>query len=157
VRRLRIRLTGAVSRLRADRVRQYLWDGAGVPVDALTPYAHVVDLERSIAFYAQLGFSVRNEFRDGDRLSWAFRTTRSPEPNEASGRLMLGLAEQPGDPHRQGVLFYCWSPDVAQLRDELLAADIEVSAIGHPAYMHAGEIEVRDPDGYLLVIGQLGE
>jgi catechol 2,3-dioxygenase-like lactoylglutathione lyase family enzyme len=130
---------------------------AGVPVDALTPYAHVVDLERSIAFYAQVGFSVRNEFRDGDRLSWAFLTTPSPEPNEASGRLMLGLAEEPGDPERQGVLFYCWSADVAQLRDDLLAADVEVSAIEHPAYMPAGEIEVRDPDGYLLVIGQLGE
>ena len=130
---------------------------AGVPVDALTPYAHVVDLERSIAFYALVGFSVRNEARDGDRLSWAFLTTPSPEPNEARGRLMLGRAEEPGDPERQGALFYCWSADVAQLRDDLLAADVEVSAIEHPAYMPAGEIEVRDPDGYLLVIGQLGE
>ena len=100
---------------------------AGVPVDALTPYAHVVDLERSIAFYALVGFSVRNEARDGDRLSWAFLTTPSPEPNEASGRLMLGRAEELGDPERQGVLFYCWSADVAQLRDDLLAADVEGS------------------------------
>jgi catechol 2,3-dioxygenase-like lactoylglutathione lyase family enzyme len=129
----------------------------GVPVDALTPYAHVVDVERSIAFYSRLGFSVRNEFRAGDRLSWAFLTTPSPEPNEASGRLMLGLDEEPGDPDQQGVLFYCWSSDVAQLREELLTAGVEVSAIEHPGYMPAGEIEVRDPDGYALVIGQLGE
>jgi catechol 2,3-dioxygenase-like lactoylglutathione lyase family enzyme len=130
---------------------------AGMPVDALTPYAHVVDLERSIAFYSRLGFSVRNEFRDGHRRSWTFLTTPSPEPNAPTGRLMLGLAEEPGDPGQQGVLFYCWSPDVAQLRDELLSAGVEVSAIEHPDYMPAGEIEVRDPDGYVLVIGQLGE
>jgi hypothetical protein len=61
------------------------------------------------------------------------------------------------DPAQQGVLFYCWAPDVAQLRDDLLAAGIEVGAMERPSYMPAGEIEVRDPDGYLLVIGQLGE
>jgi len=118
-----------------------------VPVDALTAYAHVVDLARSIAFYERLGFSVRNEFRDGDVLSWALLTTPSPEPNDADGRLMLGLADEPPDPGQQGVLFYCWSSDVVELRQELLAADIEVSTIEHPFYMPAGEISVTDPDG----------
>jgi catechol 2,3-dioxygenase-like lactoylglutathione lyase family enzyme len=147
-----------VSRLQAG-LRATVASGmvAGVSVDALTPYAHVIDVERSIAFYARFGFRVRNEFRKGDRLSWAFLTTPAPQPNEASGRLMLGLAEAPVDPDRQGVLFYCWSSDVAQLRDDLLTADVEVSAIEHPDYMPAGEIEVKDPDGYLLVIGQLDE
>ena len=70
---------------------------------------------------------------------------------------MLGLADEPVDPRQQGVRFHCWSSDVAQLRDELLRAGIEVSAIEHPFYMPAGEISVTDPDGYLLVIGQLGE
>jgi hypothetical protein len=55
------------------------------------------------------------------------------------------------------VLFYCWSPDVGQLRDDLLAGGIEVSGIEHPDYVPADEIQVRDPGGYLLVIGQLGE
>jgi hypothetical protein len=96
----------------------------GLPVDALTPYAHVLDLERSIAFYAHLGFSVRNEYRVGERIDWAFLTTPSKEANEAAGRLMLGRFDEALDPSRQGVLFYCWSTDVAQLRDELVAADI---------------------------------
>jgi catechol 2,3-dioxygenase-like lactoylglutathione lyase family enzyme len=133
------------------------WYCFRVPIDALTTYAHVTDLGRSIAFYEQVGFSVRNELRDGDVLRWAFLTTPSPEPNDAAGRLMLGLADAPVDPRQQGVLFYCWSPDVAQLRHDLLAAGVEVSEIEHPSYMPAGEISVTDPDGYLLVIGQLGE
>ena len=45
------------------------WYCCRVAVDALTTYAHVTDLGRSITFYEQLGFSVRNEFRDGDVLS----------------------------------------------------------------------------------------
>jgi hypothetical protein len=61
------------------------------------------------------------------------------------------------DARQQGVLFYCWSSDVAHLRRELLGAGIEVRAIEHPSYMPAEEISVTDPDGYLLVIGQLGE
>jgi hypothetical protein len=43
------------------------------------------------------------------------------------------------------------------LREEVLAADVQVGASGHLEYMPAGEIDVRDPDGYLLVIGQLSE
>jgi catechol 2,3-dioxygenase-like lactoylglutathione lyase family enzyme len=139
------------------RVRIVVGIAVAVPVDAVTAYAHVTELARSVAFYERLGFRVRNEFRDDGVLSWAFLATPSPDPNDADGRLMLGLADEPVDPRQQGVLFYCWTSDVAQLREELLAVDISVSAIEHPAYMPAGEISVTDPDGYLLVIGQLGE
>jgi hypothetical protein len=69
---------------------------------------------------------------------------------------MLSLGDEPGDPAQQGVLSYCWSPDVAARRGTR-RADVQVGASEHPEYMPAGEIDVRDPDGYLLVIGQLSE
>ena len=70
---------------------------------------------------------------------------------------MLAQADGPIDPEQQAVLFYCWSPDVRALRDELVAAGVEVGEIHHPFYMRAGEFRIADPDGYVVLVGQLGD
>ena len=70
---------------------------------------------------------------------------------------MLALADGPFDASQQAVLFYCWTADVAALRDELQAAGVRVGAIEHPFYMPAGELRLEDPDGYVMLVGQLGE
>lgn len=80
----------------------------------------------------------------------------SDEPNAAGARLMVALASGPIVPSDQAVLFYCWTPDAGLLHDELAAAGVEVGAIEHPFYMPAGEFRTFDPDGYVLLIGQLG-
>ena len=72
-------------------------------------------------------------------------------------RLMLALADEPVDPQQQAVLFYCWTPDVRALQSELRAGGVEAGEIEHPFYMPAGEIRVVDPDGYTLLVGQLGD
>jgi hypothetical protein len=41
------------------------------------------------------------------------------------------------------------------MHDELAAAGVEVGPIEHPFYMPAGEFRTADPDGYVLLIGQL--
>ena len=46
--------------------------------------------------------------------------------------------------------------DARLLHDELAAAGGDVGAIEHPFYMPAGEFRTFDPDGYVLLIGQLG-
>ena len=69
---------------------------------------------------------------------------------------MLALADEPVDPAAQAVLFYCWAPDVHALRDELLAAGVPVGPVHRPFYMPAGEIRLVDPDGYVVLVGQLG-
>jgi hypothetical protein len=59
-----------------------------MPIDALTPYAHVVDLGRSIDFYRLLGLEVANAHEEEGRLVWAFLTNPAADPNHASARLM---------------------------------------------------------------------
>ena len=70
---------------------------------------------------------------------------------------MLALASGPIDAASQAVLFYCWAPDVQRLHDELAAAGVEVGAVTRPFYMPAGEFRAQDPDGYVLLVGQLSD
>ena len=124
---------------------------ATAALTALWPYAHVADVQRSIDFYARFGLEVRDTHEHQGKLVWAFVTS-----GESAG-LMLALADAPVDPHVQAVLFYCWTPDVAALREELVRDGLEVGEITHPFYMPAGEIRVADPDGYVLLVGQLSD
>ena len=120
-----------------------------MPIDSLIAYAHVENVDRSIEFYRRLGLEVENSHTDEGRLVWAFMT-RGDE------KLMLALADGPIDAGNQAVLFYCWTSDVQSLHDELAAAGVEVGPVTHPFYMPAGELRVEDPDGYVLLVGQLG-
>jgi catechol 2,3-dioxygenase-like lactoylglutathione lyase family enzyme len=126
-----------------------------MPIEGLTPYAHVADVERSVAFYGLLGLQLRNSYEQDGRLVWAYVTGRpASDPDRSASRLMLALAEEPIDWH-QGVLFYCWTPDVEAMHAELAAAGVEVGPIEHPSYMPGGEFRLADPDGYVVVVGQL--
>ncbi len=120
-----------------------------MPLDALIPYAHVADVPRAVEFYERLGLRVVNTHEPDGRLVWAFLERQD------GARIMLALADEPVDAERQAVLFYCWAPDVAALREELLAAGVRVGRITHPFYMPAGEIRLVDPDGYVVLVGEL--
>ncbi len=129
-----------------------------MPIDALTPYVHVSDIQRSIDFYRRLGLDVANVHKDDGSVVWVFLASPGENRNEARARLMLGLREREqvaGAVDPQTVLFYCWSPDVQQLHAELTAAGMEPGPIEHPFYMRSGEFQVVDPDGYMVVVGQL--
>ncbi len=126
-----------------------------MPIDGLTPYAHVADVQRSVDFYRRLGLEVRNSYESDGVLAWAFVSSPADEPNDAGARLMLALADGPVPAADQAVLFYCWSPDVRGLHEELKTAGVDVGEITHPFYMPAGEFRVIDPDGYVVLIGEL--
>jgi catechol 2,3-dioxygenase-like lactoylglutathione lyase family enzyme len=128
-----------------------------VPIDALTAYAHVADVERSVAFYRHLGLEVQSRYESGGRLVFALMAGPGGAPDEVGARLMLALASGPIDAASQAVLFYCWTPDVEGLQDELAAAGVEVGAIQHPSHMQAGELRMEDPDGYVVLVGQLAD
>lgn len=119
-------------------------------ISALIPYAHVQNVEQSIAFYGRLGFAIESRWERDGRLDWAMVRC-------GDARLMLARAGEPIDATRQGVLFCFWTGDVSALRSSLLAAGVPVGEIRHPDHMPAGEIRLEDPDGYVLLIGQLGE
>lgn len=136
------------------------------PVHALIPYAHVADVERSLAFYALLGLQRRTAYAGPDRrVVWA-------EAACGQARLMLALASGPVAAEEQAVLFYMHCGDARALREHLLRNGLRdggrftgqpgpnggrevVFDVTTPHYMQQGEIRVHDPDGYVLLIGQL--
>lgn len=140
--------------------------GQSQGVQTLVPYAHVADVERSLAFYARLGLERRVDFKDPHgRTVWA-------EAARGHARLMLALASGPVAAEDQAVLFYLHCDDVRALRDRLLKDGLHdggrfvgkpgpncgrevVFDVTTPHHMPAGEIRVHDPDGYVLLIGQL--
>jgi ketosteroid isomerase-like protein/catechol 2,3-dioxygenase-like lactoylglutathione lyase family enzyme len=117
-------------------------------VRGLVPFAHVADVRRSIAFYVELGFAVRETYAPEGQVVWAHLASKSAQ-------LMLAQADGPIERDRHAVLFYLYSEDLRALRDRLIAAGSPVSAIvdGRPGPRH--EMRVTDPDGYCLMVAQL--
>jgi catechol 2,3-dioxygenase-like lactoylglutathione lyase family enzyme len=116
-------------------------------VDRLVPFVHVDDVERSIAFYEHLGFTVESIYKYRQRPVWAALQSEGAE-------LMVTLDGDPIDPAGQGVLFYLYSHDLAALRDQLLAAGIEAGAIKDGTPGPRQELRLTDPDGYVLMVAQ---
>lgn len=112
----------------------------------LVPMAHVASVNRSIEFYARLGFEVRSRLGEPEAFWAALQSGQAI--------IMFSRASEPIVPAQQAVLFYLYTADVLSLRQRLLAAGITVSDIAFPPYMPAGEMRVTDPDGYCLLIGQ---
>lgn len=134
-----------------------VWDDPYVPIDALIAYAHVADVHRSADFYRLLGLEVESSHEVEGTLVWALLVGAGERPGQTGARLMLAQASGPVDAAAQAVLFYCWAPDVQGLHDELAAAGVHVGDIAHPFYMPAGELRIEDPDGYVVLVGQLGD
>lgn len=120
-----------------------------VQTRSLVAYAHVADVERSIAFYADLGFTVANRVvPDGHPAPiWAWL-----ESDRAN--LMVGLASGPVDAAVQAVLFYLYYDDIAQVHAALSDLGHAPGPIQHPFYMPDGEFRLQDPDGYVLMLAQ---
>lgn len=118
--------------------------------NGLIPMAHVQDVQRSADFYRLLGMEVRGSLRNSfGELQWIDLVCEQAQ-------LMLTRASAPVVAGQQAVLFYLYSPNLAALREHLLANGVSVSSITHPEYMPRGEVRVEDPDGYVLLIGQTG-
>jgi hypothetical protein len=43
------------------------------------------------------------------------------------------------------------------LREQLLAGGVAVPSISYPGYMPSGEIQLRDPDGYFVLVAHWGK
>jgi catechol 2,3-dioxygenase-like lactoylglutathione lyase family enzyme len=117
-------------------------------VTGLVPFVHVDDVERSIAFYHHLGFVVANVYAYRGTAVWA-------ELRSGDAEVMVSTDGDAIDPSGQGVLFYLYSDDLAGLRGQLLAAGIAVGEIvdGPPGVPE--EMQLADPDGYVLKVAQL--
>jgi catechol 2,3-dioxygenase-like lactoylglutathione lyase family enzyme len=136
------------------------------------PMAHVADVDRSVDFYARLGFFCDSRHSGGDGRTF-FASMSS-----GKARIMFALASGPVDAAQQAVLFYMYSRNVRKLREHLLARGLADGGLPpgehregkelppvppgvavfepvRPFYMPAGEIRIHDPDGYVILVGQL--
>ena len=109
--------------------------------------AHVADVRRSVAFYARLGFTVRNTFTpEGEsEPTWAFLEARQ-------AHLMVTLADAPVVPDQQAVLFYLYFEGIAAVHESLAASGLAVGPLEYPPYCPDGEFRLTDPDGYCLML-----
>ena len=122
---------------------------------SLVAFAHVADVERSIRFYADLGFEVGNRVLSDDVQPGGGSVTVWAWLHSDKANLMVGLAEDPVDPAKQAVLFYLYFDDIQATRDTLVGLGHAPSAICHPFYMPGGECRLVDPDGYVLMLAQI--
>ncbi len=119
-------------------------------VSGLVPFVHVEDVERSIDFYHHLGFTLESVYKYRGRATWA--DLRSGE-----AELMVCTDGDPIDSAGQGILFYLYSTDLAALREQLLAAGADAGDIEDGTPGPREQMRLVDPDGYELIVAQLGE
>jgi predicted enzyme related to lactoylglutathione lyase len=116
-------------------------------INRLTPFVHVEDVARSIAFYHHLGLTLASVYKYRGTPIWASLTSGEAE-------LMVTTDGDPIDPAGQGVLFYLYSDDLAALRKQLLAAGIAVGEIEDGTPGPTQQMQIIDPDGYELMVAQ---
>jgi ketosteroid isomerase-like protein/catechol 2,3-dioxygenase-like lactoylglutathione lyase family enzyme len=123
-------------------------DPSAPRVNRLVPFVHVDDVARSVDFYRHLGFTVESAHEYKGRPVWVAVSSEGAE-------LMLTLDGDPIEPAGQGVLFYLYSPDLAGLRERLIAAGIEAGEIEDGSPGPVEEMRIVDPDGYVLMVAQI--
>src|ERR1700728_3450619 len=110
-------------------------------INRLTPFVHVEDVARSIAFYHHLGLTLASVYKYKGTPVWA-----SLESGQAE--LMVSTAGDPIDAAAQAVLFHLHADDLRGLREQLIAAGIEAGEIEDGTRGPRQEMRVIDPDGY---------
>jgi hypothetical protein len=119
-------------------------------INFLIPMAHVADVQRAVSFYSLLGFEAINIGKhDNGHCFWA---------HVKSGKAHLMFTADPesvGVNKESTVVLYLYAEDLVRLRQDLLAKNVKVSEITYPVYMPKGEVCLEDPDGYIVLIGQL--
>jgi len=114
-----------------------------------TPMLHAAEIEKSIHFYGLLGFTTVDTDR-AQPLGWA-------RLHCEGGALMFLRAEEPANTSAHPVMLYMYTPDLAALREQLLASGIKVPPIRNPPYMPSGEIGMNDPDGNIVLVAHWGK
>ena len=117
---------------------------------SLVAFAHVASVDRSINFYADLGFKVKNTVVPRGQSAPVWAWLESEKAN-----LMVGLADGPVDSSQQAILFYLYFDSIEQTRGALVELGHSPGEIKYPFYMPCGECRLEDPDGYVLMLAQI--
>lgn len=125
-----------------------------VPVSGLVPMLPVLDVERSVNFYNLLGFAVGNRVPRNGPMHWAWLYAPNVPDWRRGPNLMLTRSESAIDPAGPKILLYLYAANLVALREELVHAGLSPGPISYPDYLPKGELEIRDPDGYCLMVAQ---
>ena len=107
------------------------------------------DLDRSLKFYKGLGFSVTDEYKDGDKVQGVML---------AAGKAVLGLSQDDfakGRDRVKGVgmrVHLETDQDISTLARQVKEAGIKLDAEPGPLPWGPMGFSVTDPDGYKLTI-----
>ena len=119
----------------------------------LVPFVLVADVERSIAFYEALGFSVVKRYEPDGRLEFAGLEATS------SAKLMLARADREPDSDRESRgpgFLYLYTPDLDAFRERLIRAGTEPGEIEDgPGPGPNRQLCVIDPDGHGHMVAEL--
>jgi catechol 2,3-dioxygenase-like lactoylglutathione lyase family enzyme len=130
--------------------------GTKVTLSGLVPMARVADVERSIEFYRQLGFEVGNSVPPVGTKHWAWLYCPEVADWRNGANLMLTRGHSALEAKAHSVLFYLYTSDLIALRERLIEKGVKVGEISYPDYLPKGEFELKDPDGYCLMVAQSG-
>ncbi len=115
----------------------------------LIPLLNVEDVSRSIGFYQTvLGARVDNKWEMEGQIRWA-------RVSFDGGKLMLNTPDRVDSAQRRArtefadTVLYVMCADATELRERLLAAEIDVGELHNEEYGN-DEFAVRDPDGYAI-------
>ena len=141
-------------------------------VNECVAMVHVANVDRSVEFYRLLGFNCDSSHCSPDGSTfWA-------AVSSGKARLFLTRASAPIIADQQAVLFYMYADDLPALRNYGLAGGLvdggappaepgiyraepipernAVCEIRYPFYMPEGELRIHDLDGYVILVGKLG-
>ena len=116
---------------------------------SLVPTCTVNDLERSIRFYAGLGFSITKEYKEGDEVQGVML---------GAGKAVLGLSQDDFSKGRDRVkgvgtrLYLNTDQDIAALARQAKEAGITLDSGPGPLPWGPTGFSVTDPDGFKLTI-----
>lgn len=130
--------------------------GKTTALRGLVPMIHVADIERSIEFYRLLGFEVGNKVPPAGPLQWVWLYSPKIAEWRHGPNLMLARSNHSINIEVQEILFYLYATDLKLLRQALVTIGMRVGEIRYPDYLPRGEFQMRDPDGYCLMIAQSG-
>ena len=122
----------------------------GAQTRSLVAFAHVASVQRSIDFYADLGFKTANTVVPTGQSAPVWAWLESEKAN-----LMVGLADGPFDSAQQAILFYLYFDNIKEAYAQMAARGHSPGEIKYPFYMPGGECRLEDPDGYVLMLAQI--
>ena len=115
--------------------------------DKVVPMIHVPDVRATVAWYVNLGFTIKNTYDDGgDGLSFAILSFGASE-------VMFNCDGNPSNARRREVDLYIYTDDVDAVY-ERLQAHVDIIEGPHDTFYGMREVILRDLNGFWVTFGE---